>query len=260
MICTVAKADVPEFSPTGVLLIEAITFKHTKTIDLDRDRTTNLGTSVQQYLHFLVDVINKALNLRFGIQNLNALRVGIVAYSKMARNGVSVFSVKEKWPNLPVSQYIHQGLLMMQVQFLVRTEQRQDLQTVEHDQAVHGKHQVLECTMDSWSVVYTVWSGTLETPIQPRNLVMREVLPRDVTDNDKFWEKLKKDRLLVKEIWRKTTIVWKRHVSTFYVESLLCLTPIKWSCLCTTVPTTVILSINKYHYHKPLEIPVRLKM
>ena len=44
---------------------------------------------------------------------------------------------------------IHQELPVMQDQFLVKTEQKLGLQTVEHVQEVHDKHQVQECTVDN---------------------------------------------------------------------------------------------------------------
>jgi len=68
----------------------------------------------------------------------------------------------------------------MQVQSPVKTVQMLDQQTVEHDQATRDTHQVLECTVGSWSGGYTVWSGTHGMPNLPGSPAMREDLPLGV--------------------------------------------------------------------------------
>ncbi|KDR21969.1 hypothetical protein L798_02858 [Zootermopsis nevadensis] len=63
------------------------------------------------------------------------------------------------------------------VQSLVKTVQMQGQQTMEHAQATHDTHQVLECIVDNLSGGCTVWSGTHGMPVLPGSPGMTEVLP-----------------------------------------------------------------------------------
>jgi hypothetical protein len=81
--------------------------------------------------------------------------------------------IYEPWQ---VFLYIHQVPQVMRVLSLGKIVQMQGQQTVEHDQATHDRHQVLECTVGSWNGGYTAWSEIHGMPILPGSPEMKEAL------------------------------------------------------------------------------------